>query len=91
MGEEAIGRVSQKVDPEIARLVQERLRGDEMVEHWHQSADGTITENLISAADRQKCAQMAREFGFDAGSGRSLAFRKQNGEWQFIGAGGWIT
>jgi hypothetical protein len=86
-----LAKAKRQLDSALEALVRERLDGDEMILGWIESRPGEVTVRLISEELHRVCAPMAKKFGRGVGSGRSLTFRRQDGQWAFQGVGGWIS
>jgi hypothetical protein len=82
-----MARVRRQLDPAIDALIREQLEPGEVIQGWSQLRPGEVLVRLISEELHQVCPQSGR----GAGCGRTLSFRFQNGGWEFVGAGGWIS
>jgi hypothetical protein len=80
-----------KLAPAFDALIRKRLEGDEMVLGWREFPPGELTVWLIRKELHRVCAPIAKKFGIGAGCGRMLSFKLQDGEWVFLGVGGWIS
>ena len=84
-------------DATLARMVSEKLEGDEIDFHWSELRRGEVIVDLISAELDRICEQISRQcdptggFGREGGCGRSLRFVEVDGKWTFRGSGDWIS
>jgi hypothetical protein len=80
-----------QLNPAIEALVNERLKPNECVLDWAEHRRGEV---MVRVIDRElHCSlQDSRipriRYG---GYGRVLSFRRQEGQWVFVGVGGWIS
>lgn len=86
-----MAKAKRQLDPALDALVRERLEADELVLDWSEARPGEVMVRLIRAELHRVCAPIAKKFGRGAGCGRSLSFKLQDGQWVFVGVGGWIS
>jgi hypothetical protein len=80
-----------ELDATVEALVGDQLLADEMILDWEESG-GEIRVRLINKKLHEMCAPIARRFGGKgSGKGRSVEFRLVDGQWEFVGLGGWIS
>lgn len=86
-----MARARRQLDPAIDALIRERLEPGEIVLEWNELRCGEVMVRLIAEELHRMCQPIAQRFGRGAGCGRTLSFRLQDGRWEFVGAGGWIS
>jgi hypothetical protein len=79
------------LDPALDALVRERLEEGEIVLGCSELGPEEVMLRLIRKELHHICAPIAKKFGRGAGCGRTLHFKRQDGEWVFQGVGGWIS
>jgi hypothetical protein len=80
-----------QLDPAIEALVRDRLEPNECILGWSEFHPGEVTVKLIDQELHRVCQERVRRFGRGAGCGRTLSFRQRDGQWVFVGVGGWIS
>jgi hypothetical protein len=84
-----MARAKRRLNPAVEALVQERLKPNECIQGWIEFRPGENTVRLIDK-DLHRVVQQ-RRFSRGAGCGRSLLFVLKDGQWCFMGVGGWIS
>jgi hypothetical protein len=84
-----MAKAKRQLNPAVEALVQERLKEYECIKGWAEFRPGEITVRLIDK-DLLRLVQRRRS-SRGAGYGRSLLFVLKDGQWCFMGVGGWIS
>ena len=84
-------RRQRKLDSAVESLVSEQLQANERVRDWSERGPGELVVFLIGKDMQAMCRESVRRFGRGAGCGRTLCFKREDGNWKFVGAGGWIS
>ena len=87
-----MAKLKLETDPALEALIQQRLKADELVLSCIQLRDGEVMVRVIDKELHRVCEPSAKKFGGrGSGSGRTLQFKFENGNWSFVGEGGWIS
>jgi hypothetical protein len=84
-----MAKAKRQLNPAGEARVQERLKENECMKGWVEFHPGEITVRLIDKDLMSLVEQRRSSRG--AGYGRSLLFVLKDGQWRFMGVGGWIS
>jgi hypothetical protein len=81
--------VQGELDKAVQASVRERMEGDEHILDWSEAPEGEFTVRLV--CDPVPLSASSPWYTPGAGHGRFLSFLLQEGHWNFLDAGAWVS